>query len=464
MIKSMNINNLQNIFFIGTAGAGMSSIAQYLAGTGKTVSGSDRFFSEGQAPDIRQKLTEQGITCFPQDTSGVHSGIDLVVISSAIEPTVPEYQKSLELGIPVVKRSELLAEIARTKRTIGIAGTSGKSTVTAMVYHILNFAGFAPSLITGAGLTSLEQHGKIGNAVAGEGEWLVIEIDESDGSIVNYTPEIGVILNIEKDHKELAELARLFEIFANNVTDKLIVNQDNNLASKYSKNTQFDFGTKSDVGFAGSNFSQKDFRISFKINAIPFEISQIGHHNFENVMASVAAASLCGVSIAECAEALKTYSGISRRTSLLGMVNGVQIIDDYAHNPVKLAAAIRACQPADGRLFVWFQPHGFGPTKFLRSDFVQEISNALRENDVVLMSEIFYAGGTANRDISAGDLISDILAEGKKAIFIPNRTDLFSSICDELNPGDVLLLTGARDPSLGHFAKEIFDNLSNYVG
>ncbi len=460
-MTQFNINQYQNIFFMGIAGSGMSAIAQYLAGTGKIISGSDRQFSSDNQNDTRKKLEAENIRCFPQDTSGIHANLDVVVVSAAIEPTVPEYQKALELGIPVVMRSDMLAAVAQSKKTIAVSGTSGKSTVTAMIFHILNEADLSPSLITGAGLTSLERQGKIGNSVTGTGNYLVIEADESDGSLVKYTPEIGLILNIDKDHKSLEELDKLFQIFTQNVQDTLIVNQSNARAAKFSKSSNNDFGYTDNAGFKLSDFNQNGFMISFKINGIPFKMNQIGQHNAENAAAASAAAYACGVGIEKSAEALRNYQGISRRNSLIGITkSGITVIDDYAHNPAKLSAAIKACQTDTGRLFIWFQPHGFGPTKFLRAEFVKEISDSLRQNDVVLMSDIYYAGGTADKSISSNDLITDIQNNNKNAVYIPKRENLSNYLIEKMQKGDILLLTGARDPSLGKFAFELFNKIN----
>ncbi len=459
-MTELNINNYNNFFFIGIAGAGMSAIAQYLSGTGKKVSGSDRQFNSSKEIKIKKQLENEGIECFPQDSSGLHKDIDIVVVSTAVEPTVPEYQKAVELGIKIVMRSDLLAAISRTKKTIAVSGTSGKSTVSAMIYHIMEHAGLKPSLITGAGLISIQEKGKIGNAVSGSGEYLIIEADESDGSLMKYIPETGIILNIEKDHKELNELYTIFFIFSENVKNKLIVNGNNQGSNKFSRNKEDNFGFGSGFGINGTDFIQKGFKISFNVNGIPFEMNQIGKHNAENALAAVAAAESAGVSIEKSSEALKSYKGIYRRHQLIGESNGVTIIDDYAHNPAKLAASIKACQFPDRKLIVWFQPHGFKPTKFLRNDFVKEISEALRENDEIWMSEIYYAGGTVNKDISAEDLIKDIQLKGKNAFFVENRNDFPVKINPRIRKGDVLLLTGARDPSLVEFSKEIYGIMS----
>lgn len=459
----MNIN-LQNIkapFFIGVAGAGMSAIAQYLQGTGMSVSGSDRFFNEGKAGDIREKLEAEGITCYLQDGNGITPQTDLVVASTAIEDTVIEIKKAKELGIPVIKRSELLALIAASKKTIAVGGTSGKSTTTAMLFDIMTYAGLSPSIISGAGLVSLIKKGKIGNAFVGSSEWLVIEADESDGSIVQYHPAIGILLNIEKDHKELDELMNIFETFRNN-SSLFIVNQSNEHSKKLSVNLINDFetdGKKPGAGFFAGAFLQKGFHISFTINNENFEMNVAGRHNMENAVAAVAAAVQAGVPVKTASEALKHYEGIYRRCQVLGNKNGVWVVDDFAHNPVKCAAAIRSCQPVANKVIAWFQPHGYIPTKFLRSDFVKEIAEALRPQDEIWMSEIFYAGGTTTKDISAEDLVNDIKAMGKNAFFIEDRNHFLEAVRSHIQEGNVLLLMGARDPSLESFSKTIFEAL-----
>ena len=458
MISS--IHNFKNVFFIGVAGVGMSAIAQYLAGIEKKVSGSDRYFKEGEFNDTKEKLEAAGIQCFLQNGDGITIETDLVVVSTAIEDTVFEVQKAKQLNIPIIKRSELLALIAKSKRTIAVGGTSGKSTTSAMLFDILDKAGLEPSIISGAGLVSIIKDGKIGNAKVGKGEWLVIEADESDGSIVHYEPEIGLLLNIDKDHQEIDELMSIFGIFKNNST-KFIVNQSNALAKQLSQNIEQDFSSdqNSNAGYIAADFSQEGFSIQFKIQNSKFKINSIGKHNMENALASVAVANQIGVTLETCASSLKNYEGIYRRNQVLGNKNGVWVIDDYAHNPVKCAAAIMACQPVADKVIAWFQPHGYGPTRFLRDDFVKEISAVLRPQDEIWMSEIFYAGGTAVKDISANDLINDIKALGKNAFFIEDRNLFLETARPHLSKNSVLLLMGARDPGLEAFSKSVFESL-----
>jgi UDP-N-acetylmuramate--alanine ligase len=455
-----SLDKIQNIFFIGIAGTGMSAIAQFLAGNGKSIAGSDRYFVQGQHNEVKEKLEAEGIKCFLQDGSGITDNTQLVVASSAVEETNPEIQKAKSMKIPIMLRSELLTIISDTKRTIAVGGTSGKSTVSAMLFDILDHAGLSPNIISGAGLVRLQKKGKIGNAFVGKGEWLVIEADESDGSIVNYHPEIGLLLNIDKDHKEIDELKDIFAIFKKNTKKLFIINASHELTAEFSQDKKQDFSsTGIESGFIATEFVQNGLQVSFKINGVDFSLNAIGRHNMENVLAAATVANQIGVDLHTSAEAIKNYEGIYRRNQVLGNKHGVWVIDDYAHNPAKVAAAIRSVQPLGKKVVAWFQPHGYGPTRFLRNDFVQEISTALRKQDEIWMSEIYYAGGTTAKNISANDLINDLKESGRNAFFVENRNELLTNIKSHLDNNSVLLLMGARDPSLDEFAKRVYEQL-----
>jgi UDP-N-acetylmuramate--alanine ligase len=458
MIQS--ISDFKNVFFIGIAGTGMSAIAQYLSGIEKNVSGSDRYFTPGTFNDTKEKLEAAGIKCFLQNGEGITEQTELIVVSTAIEDTVAEVQKAKQLNIPIIKRSELLALIAKNKKTIAVAGTSGKSTTSAMLFDILEYAGMEPSIISGAGLVSIIKERKIGNAKVGKGEWLVIEADESDGSIVQYEAEIGLLLNIDKDHQEIDELIRLFTIFKNN-SKKFVVNQSHPLTKQLSQNINYDFSVDEHIaaGYVAKGFTQKGFNIQFSILNCQFSLNTVGKHNMENALAATAIANQLGVDLNVCSKALKKYEGIYRRHQVLGNKHGVWVIDDYAHNPAKCAASIAACQYVAPKVIAWFQPHGYTPTKFLRVDFVKEIAAVLRDEDEIWMSEIFYAGGTAVKDISANDLITDIKSLGKNAYFVEHRNNFLETARTHLTSDCVLLLMGARDPSLEQFGKAIWEQL-----
>ncbi len=455
-------NNLQlttyNYFFIGIAGTGMSAIAQYLKAAGHTVAGSDRQFQKDQFNESRAALEAEGIQCFEQGANGISNDVDVVVVSTAIEPSVPEVQQALALGKSIKKRSEILAEIVLQKKSIAIGGTSGKSTTTAMLFEILDHAGLKPSVIGGAGLTRLIKQGKIGNAAYGEGEWLVIEADESDGSIVQYHPEIGVLLNVDKDHQDLDALMDLFKTFKNH-SNKFIVNKSHPLAASLSSNDEYDFDVEENAvsTIHADHYTQDGPAIQFKVGQIDFSIHTPGKHNMENALAAIAAAHAVGVDLQTAADALKGYEGIYRRHQVLGVKKGITVIDDFAHNPVKCARSIEACQHFSEKLIAWFQPHGYGPTRFLRHDFVEEIAKILRPEDEIWMSEIYYAGGTAVKDISANDLIQDLKNRGVHAYFVEDRNQLIPAMRQHFTASTTLLLMGARDPSLGNFAHSVFE-------
>lgn len=451
----MNVLTFDNFFFIGVGGAGMSAIAQYLAGNGKNVSGSDRLFANPENDFIKNQLQQEGIKCSMQDGSGITPQTQIVVASTAIEASNLEIKKANELNIPIVSRSELLAAICASKKTIAIGGTSGKSTVTAMMFHMLDACGKEPSLITGAGLVSLIAKGKIGNAYVGNSDYLLIEADESDGSLVRYKPYIGVLLNKDRDHIEEAELDEVFKTFKQNSKQYFIVNKNPEAkVAAFSSGSDFDFGKN--TKFDGLYFRQEGFKISFELNDIKIDIPTIGKHNMDNALACLAVAAILKIDIHSAAVALSTYPGIYRRHQLLGIKNGVYIIDDYAHNPAKIAASIRAAQAVGNKVLAWFQPHGFKPTKFIREELVQEIQATLRAEDEFWMSEIYYAGGTTTKDISSADIINDLKLLGVQAFFVPDRRDLVTKVRARLSPGNVLLLMGARDPGLEKFGKDVY--------
>ena len=440
----------------------MSALAQFLAGKGVESCGSDRRFANSEGEKVKKQLEEAGVKCFLQDGSGINENLTAVVVSTAIEAGNPDTEAAQKFNIPIIHRSELLAKITLENSTIAVSGTSGKSTVTGLIWHILNECKKDPSLLSGAGLSVLEEQGKLGNAVAGKG-WLVAEADESDGTLVRYSPKIGVVLNIDKDHKELSELEALFEEFAANVRKAngiLIANGSHPLAAKLADDKTLLFGWESfevqGLDYKANGISS-EFKIRHKNECTDFYLPLPGKHNAENALAAVAVCISAGVSLKECANALRTWKGIHRRSQIYECKNGIILVDDYAHNPAKIAASIRSCQDfAKGKLFAWFQPHGFGPTKFLKDDLVEEISKILRLGDEMWFSSIYYAGGTAERNFDANILSEALAKKGCNANFVSNRDECLKEIANKAKPGDVILLMGARDPSLADFAKSVF--------
>ena len=443
-------------FFIGVAGTGMSAIAQYLSGRGEQVSGSDRLFSKTDKSETQLQLERAGIECHFQDGSGITPDTEAVIVSTAIEESNVEYQKAKSLGIPVIKRSALLAQISDSIKTIAVGGTSGKSTTTAMIFHILQKCGKEPSLITGAGLATLQKQGLIGNAFNGSGEWLVIESDESDGSIVGYHPEIALLLNVERDHKEESELMELFSTFKSHTKKAFIVNSNYPITMSLSQNESYNFGTKGNPGIKGDGFEQDGFSIKFNVNGVPCSINAIGTHNMENALAAIAAAVQTGITVEQAVEAIKDFSGIYRRASLVraDQERHLYVVDDFAHNPSEVASAIKACQSITGKVIAYFQPHGFGPLRFMHKELGELVAATLRPNDIFVIGDVYYAGGTVNRDISPEIVSQAIQNLGKNAIFAKDKESCRAEILKNTPERDcTILIMGARDPKLSDYAQ-----------
>ncbi|GAB4033864.1 MAG: UDP-N-acetylmuramate--L-alanine ligase [Elusimicrobiota bacterium] len=445
-------------YFVGIAGFGMSALAQIARGQGHEVWGSDRNFDSGKAEKLREKFIEKGIRICPQDGSALDKSFDAAIFSTAVEESNPEFQKASGLGIKIIHRSDFLAQYVNRFKTIAVSGTSGKSTVTALIYHILERNGFSPWLITGGALNELIEKGEIGNAACGKSEWLVIEADESDGTLVKYRPYAGVILNISKDHKDISQLMDIFKTFAAN-SGKLFVNADDSLLGDIS-GRKFFFGLKSDE----TRFSDIELRFdssSFKLNSVPFELPLPGLHNVANL---AAAARVCcevaSISMRQVAEAVKDFKGVYRRFNLLGEKNGVLVIDDFAHNPAKIEAALSAASlEIKGKIIAIYQPHGFAPTRMLKNELIESFARSLRSEDLLIMPQIYYAGGTVSKDISSLDIVKALQSKGKRGIYFENRSDIPAQIKKLAMPKDRVIVMGARDLTLRDFALDILNSL-----
>lgn len=443
------------LHFVGVAGSGMSALAQFAASD--SISGSDRAFDRSQQPERRAQLENLGVRITPQDGSGISPECTGVVYSTAVEETVPDFAKAKELGLPLLHRSELLAFWVETMPTIAITGTSGKSTTTAMVFEILHRAGYAPSLITGGELRLLQEMGLWGNAYQSTSPGksiLVIEADESDGSVVRYKPSIGVILNLQKDHKEESIVMEMFRSFKGNIKDRLVLTDQANLAELQNGALTFGFSEKAHI--CGQEIELRPDRSSFLIDNTRFSLPIPGRHNIENALAAIAACQAYGLELAEMVEPLSRFKGVARRFQVVGETRGITVVDDFGHNPAKVAASIQTAKNRAARVLAVYQPHGYGPTRFLWHDFVESFSTHLGPQDQLHMLEVFYAGGTATRDFSAADLVKDIAAKGTNAHFAQSREALIGTLAKIAQGGDLILLMGARDPSLSQLARDIF--------
>jgi UDP-N-acetylmuramate--L-alanine ligase len=448
----------ERFHYAGLGGSGMSALAQFQAMKGGKVSGSDRAFDHGERTEVRQQLKALGIDVVPQDGSGIGHDCAALVVSTAVEEQVPDVAAARANNIPIIHRSEMLAYFVETNRTIAVSGTSGKSTVTAMTFEILRWCGRDASVITGGDVRLLQAQGLVGNAFAGASDLLVIEADESDGSLVRYAPSVGVILNLQRDHKEMSEVAAMFAVLRARAREALVVGDDDNLDRLAGGALRFGFGPKADI--RGEDVVLEGDGSRFRVRDVQFSLSVPGRHNVANALAAIAACQTIDVPLAEMTSPLSRFEGVGRRFQTIGTARGIEVVDDFAHNADKIAAAIRTAKLRAARVLAIYQPHGYGPTRFLRQDFVNTFARELGAQDRLWLLEIFYAGGTAIRDFSAADIVAEIADRGTKAEFAPSRDWLASRIAEEARQGDLVLVMGARDPSLSQFARSVLATLA----
>lgn len=450
----MGEKKYSGLHFAGIFGSGMSAIAQYLKWNGLDISGSDRLLSNENTDTTEKALRSMGCRIFPQDGSGITKDTEAVIVSTAIEEDNPDIKQARQQGIPVFHRSDVLAAIVASKRTIAVTGTSGKSTVAALVFHLLAECGRSPSLITGAGLHSLIKRGMIGNACMGNSDLLVIEADESDGSLVRYSPYISLFLNVSRDHKPVDEIVALFQELSRR--SQLSFAGDGGMLSSSIRAAQT-FGLKETAGLHPASVNLTPSYSESVIEGVTFHMPFPGMYMVENLLAALLVCRNLGCSPDEMARAVRTYEGISRRFDMIPSAAGVTVIDDYAHNPDKITAALKAAQSLSPRVFALFQPHGFGPTRFMLEELAAAFSNTMRGSDRLYLLPIYYAGGTAQKDISAKDIASGIKGCEAEVLTPLHRDDAIADICNHAGEGDVVISMGARDPSLAGYAGRIAD-------
>jgi UDP-N-acetylmuramate--alanine ligase len=278
---------------------------------------------------------------------------------------------------------------------------------------------------------------------------------------VRYHAAVGVILNLQKDHKEMAAVAEMFRAFRVQVREAAVVGEAGNLAEFAAGATTFGFGEGAGLRAEGLSLTAEGS--AFRVRGSHFVLPVPGRHNVENALAAIAAGAVLGVPLEAMVGPLAAFQGVARRFQVLGARRGVTVVDDFGHNPAKVAASIRAAHlrtaASGGRVLAVFQPHGFGPLKFLRADFVEAFTAELAARDRLWFLEVFYAGGTASRDITSAEVVADLAARGVAAEPAPSRERLVERLAAEALPGDLILVMGARDPSLTDLAKAILGAL-----
>ncbi|MFH0947043.1 MAG: Mur ligase domain-containing protein [Planctomycetota bacterium] len=444
----------QRLHFVGLAGSGMSALAQYRVLQGGRASGSDRCFDQGEQEPVRAGLGSLGIGITPQDGSGV-AGAAGVISSTAVEREIPDLIRARKLGLPIWHRAELLAEHLRGA-SLAVAGTSGKSTVVAMVFEILREAGEDPGLITGARLRSLMGGHLLGNAWSGKGP-LVAEADESDGSLVHHHPEASIILNLHRDHMETEQVMEQFRLFKRQTRGPVVVSDDPNLRPLWKGAALF--GTSRHARYRATGLWSERDGCGFRLEDVRFRLPMPGLYNASNGLAATAICHSVGIDLATAREALARFGGVHRRFELIGQARGVEVVDDFAHNPVKLAAVLTLAKSRSQRVLALFQPHGFAPTRFQRHELLEMFAATLRPEDRLWIAPIFFAGGTVCRDISSADLVRELAGLGAPALPVPDRERWPGEVAALAERGDTVLVLGARDPSLPALAREVLETI-----
>ncbi len=447
---------------VGVGGSGMNPLAQVLLAKGHRVSGSDRNFDKGNNRLLLERLSRLGATLFPQDGSGVSRSTTMVVISSAIEEDNPDVNRAKELGIPIIQRASLLSILFNECNGIAIAGTNGKTTVAGMVTLIMDKAGLDPTAVVGGYMKNYASESTLGNVRVGKSDILCIEADESDGTLAYYRPKLGVVTSISKDHKPLQALMGSFLIFMQN-SSRLVINIDCPILNtvKLSPKEVLTYGLRDKAQIRAVDISYKPWGSCFRVEGVDFELQIPGRHNILNAIAAVAACRMESVSLAKAAEALREFRGIRRRLDIVGEAHGIRVIDDFAHNPDKIKASLETVKLDSNRVLVVYQPHGFGPTRFMKEELIEVFSKTISKDDMLFMPEVLYLGGTVKRDISSQTLVKELVTKGVNAHYFPERSNILEPLLTEGKPGDTILVMGARDDTLTDFCYEILKGLRN---
>lgn len=452
------------IHFVGIGGIGMSGIAEVLLNHGYVVQGSDL-----KASKITKRLEKMGARIFEGQRAENLENAEVVVISSAIKPGNPELDAARIAGLPVVRRAEMLAELMRLKSNIAVAGTHGKTTTTTMVAELLVGGGIDPTVINGGII-----HAYGSNARMGQGEWMVVEADESDGTFNRLPATIAIVTNIDPEHMEhwgtIENLRQGFLDFVSNIpfyglavccTDHPEVQA---LVGKITDRRVVTFGFNSQADIRAVNLTYKKGVAHFDI-ALQSEDKVIegctlpmpGDHNVSNALAAVAVARHLGMKLAEIRDALAKFGGVNRRFTKVGEVNGVTIIDDYGHHPVEIAAVLKAArQAADGRVIAVHQPHRYSRLSNLFGDFCACFNDA----DVVGIAEVFAAGEDPIPGASRDDLVAGLIAHGHRhAVAVTGVENLAALVMDQTKPGDIVVCLGAG--TISAWAYELPERLRN---
>ena len=467
---------MMHLHFIGVGGIGMSGLAAAFCDLGYRISGSDRGAENPENSHIISPLREIGVTIYPQDGSYIADGVpDALVYSTAIEKDNPDFAAGK--SVRRLHRSEMLKELIRLagekQFSIAVTGSCGKSTVTAYLAEALLNLGADPRSLNGAVSKRFASGDCVGNYRSGDGRYFVFEADESDKSLLNYSADYAVILNIGTDHYSKEELSEVFGKFLANTRRGAVLERGVYESVKEYIPQHLQVAVFESVLSGTADCAVADYRLD-KSGEVPrplvrfsgekeyLTLPQSGFHMAKNALAICAMLEMLGYSRAEALKAICRFDGIKRRTDFAGVSSaGFAVYDDYAHNPEKIASCLETMQSlASGKVIAVFQPHGYGPFGFMRDELLNTLDKQLREGDVFCLLEPYYAGGTSSKKPSAPEVWSDWQTKSlhpERYKVFPDRASLAGFISQNAVRGDIAVVMGARDNSLGIYAKELAD-------
>ena len=449
----MALTKTERVFLVGIGGIGMSGLAQLLRHQGYEVAGSDRGLQEAGKALLYDDLRACGLLLYPQDGSGVREFVpDILVKSTAVEADNADLCVAEENGIPIVHRAYALAEALRREKgkLIAVAGSCGKTSVTGWIAEALRALGEKVLFVNGGYCTGCRK--APGNFDADEApDWLVVEVDESDKSIAEFSPDYGVLLNVGDDHYERAELQRVFGEFLGRCREGAAVLSELRGLAPFGMH----LACFSPVPSREGDFWPEEYKVlpsgmRFRLpDGTWVESTQSGQHSAWNACAVMALLSLLplGRTAQELARSLAAFQGVQQRFEYLGnRADGVPFVNDYAHNPEKITAAITAARERFGApLYLVFQPHGFAPLGFMREALLSHLAEALQKGDRLVFLPVFYAGGTAAFHPTSEDVVAEAVRQGLPVVAL-ERKEVEREL-SECHPAAVVVM-GARDSSL----------------
>jgi UDP-N-acetylmuramate--alanine ligase len=457
------MTDAKRYFFCGIAGSGMLPLAMIVRAQGHEVWGSDRNLDQGRIGEKFAWLESQGVRMFPQDGSGLESAAQIVVASAAVEATVPDIVRATALGCERMTRAELNASLFNAApQSVGVGGTSGKSTVTGMIGWILHQADRTPTVMNGAVMRNFAgEDNPFASALVGGADCYVSEVDESDGSIALYQPNVAVVTNISLDHKSLDELQQLFGDFVAKARTAVVNADDDESAPLWDGHVTFGFAEEADVQAVDFEPLTDGSRFAVLVDGARHDmrLKMPGRHNAANALAAIAATRALGVPVADAVAALASFAGLARRYEVIGTARGVTVIDDFAHNPDKVAATLAAATALPGRLLIFFQPHGYGPLKQMGKELAAAFAAGMRECDKLFVCDPVYFGGTVDRSTGSKALVFDVISGSGYAVHMSRRESCGEALVTEARAGDRILVLGARDDTLTEFARDVLARL-----